>query len=483
MQEKFSNKYPLVSIFCFCKNRKQAIRRCIDSIVAQDYPNIEIIVQDGVSTDGTLEILQEYGNKIKLVSEPDSGPLDGFFRCLKRIKGEFFGSCLSDEELLPHAASWAVENLRNHPDVAGIYGDFSLTDIEGNVIRKKHTPSQWNFEKYLCYGTSPPFCSSFFRRACYEAIGFREYTADDEFDFWINLGAKFPIRYMPGLVSKYAIHPDQSGSQKDLPEKRFASRKSAIEKLCNNTQTPKWIRLLRDKAIAGLYPWRAIYYCTIGAWDLAKEHAPEAFRIGPNSEKLIELAELLYRHSKELYKKGQFEQALEYLDLVISHKVADENFNGQRANILFKLGRISEAVKASYEQLKLQPDHRRSKAIIQLVQNYSEDIAQSHNEKLAKELFKMGTKYLSQGDTIEAIKHFEEAAADSTTIPELHYAIAIGYSQLGNIPSAIKACEAELKLQPEHNGVMQLLGQIKKAIAEFTQSQASSTEAKVKITK
>ena len=124
MQDKLSNKYPLVSIFCFCKNRVKTIRRCIDSIITQDYPNVEIIVQDGASTDGTLEILQEYGNQIKLVSEPDTGPMDGFFRALQRIRGEFFGSCLSDEELFPHAVSWGVENLIKRPEVAAIYGDF-----------------------------------------------------------------------------------------------------------------------------------------------------------------------------------------------------------------------------------------------------------------------------------------------------------------------------------------------------------------------
>ena len=148
MQNKSKSEYPLVSIFCGCKNCAKTIRRCINSIIAQDYPNIEIIVQDGASTDGTLEILQEYGNKIKLVSEPDSEPWDGFFRALKRVRGEFFGSCLSDEELLPHAASWAVENLTKYPEVAAIYGDHYVTDIDGNITGQVR-PSEWNFEKFL----------------------------------------------------------------------------------------------------------------------------------------------------------------------------------------------------------------------------------------------------------------------------------------------------------------------------------------------
>src|SRR5574339_194257 len=76
---------PLVSIICFCRNRAQTIRRCIDSVLAQSYTNLEFVVQDGASTDGTLEILKSYDDpRIKIVSEPDSGPAEAFWRVLNR---------------------------------------------------------------------------------------------------------------------------------------------------------------------------------------------------------------------------------------------------------------------------------------------------------------------------------------------------------------------------------------------------------------
>jgi tetratricopeptide (TPR) repeat protein len=162
---------------------------------------------------------------------------------------------------------------------------------------------------------------------------------------------------------------------------------------------------------------------------------------------------------------------------VNSYKAVDKNFNGQRAHILCSLGRINEAVKASHEELKLQPDHRRSKAIIRLAR-HRPDNTQLYSEKLARELFKTGMKYLSQGDAVEAIRHFEEAAADCVTIPDLHYAMATAYTQLGNISSAVKACRTELSYQPEHHGVVRLLGQIKNAVAAYDKLQGSSTENK-----
>src|SRR4051812_40964183 len=100
---------PLVSIFCYCKNSASTIRRCIDSVLKQSYENIEFVIQDGASSDGTLEILRNYSDpRIKLISAPDAGPADAFWKAINRCGGDIVGSCLADEELLPHAVERAV---------------------------------------------------------------------------------------------------------------------------------------------------------------------------------------------------------------------------------------------------------------------------------------------------------------------------------------------------------------------------------------
>ena len=99
---------PLVSIICVCKNRKEYIRQCVESVLSQNYENFEFLIQDGASTDGTVEIIQEYrDDRIKLVSEPDSGPGEALVRALHRIRGSIWGSCLSDEAMRPHAVTTA----------------------------------------------------------------------------------------------------------------------------------------------------------------------------------------------------------------------------------------------------------------------------------------------------------------------------------------------------------------------------------------
>ena len=105
---------PLVSIISFCKDRHSTIRRSIESVLNQSYQNLEFVIQDGASTDGTLEVLREYAERdkrIKLVSEADTGADEAFWKVLHRCKGEIMGTCLSDEELLPDAVKKPSKSL------------------------------------------------------------------------------------------------------------------------------------------------------------------------------------------------------------------------------------------------------------------------------------------------------------------------------------------------------------------------------------
>jgi len=238
-----TNNTPLFSIICFVKNRACSIARCIDSLLAQDYQNIEIIVQDGASTDGTKEILEGYGNKINLVSEPDKGWGDAWIKALNRINGDFFCHCHSDEELLPHAVSWAINQFEKHPDAGAIYGDVYFTDIDGNITGI-YNASPWNLEQVLCSITNPPFASTFYKRECFNSDQWSYYLDNCgswEYEFNINLGIRYPFYYINEIVSKSADHPAQISKQviphlenmehKILTLDRFFARDDLSEKL------------------------------------------------------------------------------------------------------------------------------------------------------------------------------------------------------------------------------------------------------------
>jgi len=202
---------PLVSIFMFCKDRASSVGRAIDSVLAQTWPHIEIVVQDAASTDGTREILQGYGDAIKLVSAPDSGAAEGFLRALQRCQGDYIGSCLSDEELLPDAVERAVAYFQDHPQVAAITGDADIIDAEGKLIGQ-HIGGDFILASYLTGDYCPYFVSSYFRRSSLQQLGLMDpawVPTSIEFEMWCELGSHFPIHYVPGKFGRYGIHPDQ----------------------------------------------------------------------------------------------------------------------------------------------------------------------------------------------------------------------------------------------------------------------------------
>ena len=227
---------PLISIISFCKNRTSTIRRSVESVLNQTYTNLEFVIQDGASTDGTLEILREYAQRdprIKLVSEPDSGPAEAYWKVLRRCKGEIIGTCLSDEELLPDAVEFAVETFRNEPHLGAITCDGYNTDEHGTIVGN-FIAGEFDFIAYLFGRYSPLWPASFFSQAALINIGLLRpgWTLDClEFEIWCRLATNFEVKYVPRPISKYAIHSGQlSNTPKNMNE-HITARLTVIDKM------------------------------------------------------------------------------------------------------------------------------------------------------------------------------------------------------------------------------------------------------------
>lgn len=256
---------PLVSIVTPCYNSARFLEVCIRSVLAQDYPCIEHIVQDSASTDGTREILQRYDRRIDWVSEPDRGQAHGLDRALKRSRGDIILVLNADDMLLPHAASWAVENMAKYPEMAVIYGDLYIINVYGEISGAQFGVDPYNFEKVLCVEQVLPAQASFMRRLHLEQVGLgTDATMDTcpDYEMWVRIGRRFPMRHVPGFVGKYRSHPHPDGRQPRSVKRFIRAKQKVMDGIFNDPTVPSEIRALRNRAYSSLALWGAFtaYY-------------------------------------------------------------------------------------------------------------------------------------------------------------------------------------------------------------------------------
>jgi glycosyltransferase involved in cell wall biosynthesis len=202
---------PLVSVITPCLNHAPYLRDTIESVLAQDYPNIEHIVVDGGSTDGTIEILRTYGERyperFRWCSEPDQGQSDAFNKGLALARGEFIGWQNSDDYYFPNVFAEPIRHLMAHPDTAAVYSDCLLVDAAGGAINQ-FPIRPFNYVRLLddLYILNQ---AAFFRRdALLECGGLAldlHYSMD--YDLFVRLGMRHRLAYLPGVRGAFRILP------------------------------------------------------------------------------------------------------------------------------------------------------------------------------------------------------------------------------------------------------------------------------------
>ena len=210
---------PVISIVMPSFNQGQFIADAIDSVLAQDYPAVEFMVIDGGSTDTTLEVLRSYGSRVRWTSGPDEGQSDAIHRGFLAATGKYIAWLNSDDRYLPGAISVAVELLEAEPWPALVYGNGEYVDRDGAVTETPSEVQPWSMERMLNYGDYVFQPSTFFRRDAYLAVGGLRldlhYCMD--YDLWIRLGEKYPVRYVSTTLSQARIYAETKSATGGFP--------------------------------------------------------------------------------------------------------------------------------------------------------------------------------------------------------------------------------------------------------------------------
>lgn len=205
---------PSISLVTPSFQQGQFLERTIKSVVSQNYPKLEYVIQDGGSDDGSAEIIQRYQNKLTYwSSEPDQGQADAIKKGFNHTSGEIMAWLNSDDLLLPGVLSFIGEYFAKHPEVDVLYGNRVIIDAVDREIGRWVIPG--HDPEVLAWADYVPQETLFWRKRLWDEVG----GLDTSFQFALdwdlllrfqNAGATFAC--LPDYLGCFRVHDEQKTS-------------------------------------------------------------------------------------------------------------------------------------------------------------------------------------------------------------------------------------------------------------------------------
>jgi glycosyltransferase involved in cell wall biosynthesis len=231
---------PLVSILIPAFNHERFVWGALNSILKQDFTNIEIILLDDGSVDGTLATALRWSHahpeaKLKVINQANQGVARSLNRLWDQAQGEYLCFLASDDALTPTGVSCRVKYLSLHPEVGAVFGDCLVIDAENNIVYESGLsgmhcmdPGKLNLggtalKKQIIYHWGVPGSTLMIRRNVDVLIGrFDISRSVEDWDFYLRLVSKDLLAFLPEKVSLYRVHAGASS--------RFNNRERIVTK-------------------------------------------------------------------------------------------------------------------------------------------------------------------------------------------------------------------------------------------------------------
>jgi glycosyltransferase involved in cell wall biosynthesis len=222
---------PQVSVIIPTYNRGRVIKEAIDSVLAQDYTEFELIVVDDGSTDHTSDVLDSYRNVIKVLSQKNKGVSAARNRGIAEASGKFIAFLDSDDLWLPQKLSTQVEFFNKTPDALICQTEevWIRNGLRVNPKKRHKKPSGMIFKLSLELCLVSP-SAVMIKRSLFDRVGEFDETlpACEDYDLWLRISSRFPIYLVDTpLIIKRGGHDDQLSSRAGLDKFRI----KAIEKI------------------------------------------------------------------------------------------------------------------------------------------------------------------------------------------------------------------------------------------------------------
>ncbi len=199
---------PKVSIVTPSFNQARYIEQTLLSVLDQDYPNVEHVIFDGGSKDGTVDILRRYESRgVRWTSEKDKGQSDAINKGFRAATGDIIGWINSDDWYARGAFRVVLDYFRDHPEADFVYGNNLFADSHGRVLRRVRTmPYRWDWLLYT--GLLIPQPGIFMRRHVLEECGVLDAGLHSvmDYEWWLRIAAKHPPHFIDRYLAYFRLH-------------------------------------------------------------------------------------------------------------------------------------------------------------------------------------------------------------------------------------------------------------------------------------
>jgi len=213
-----------ISIITAVYKRAGTVAQAVESVLSQSHQDIEHLVQDGGSTDGTLQAVKSFADeRIHLVSEPDSGIYDALNRAIKRASGEVIGIMHSDDFFASDSVLEKVAAVFEDRSIDGAYGDLQYV----SASEPKRVIRHWKAGPYapgrLNWGWMPPHPTLYLRREVFDRWGYydTDYQISADYDAmlrWLVKG-RLKLAYIPEVLVKMRVGGESNRSLERILKK------------------------------------------------------------------------------------------------------------------------------------------------------------------------------------------------------------------------------------------------------------------------
>ncbi|MBN1536361.1 MAG: glycosyltransferase [Anaerolineales bacterium] len=207
------NAGPLVSVVIPAFNGVNFLREAVESVFAQTYPNIELILVDDGSTDDTWTVIQSYGKRVRAIHKENGGVASALNVGILQARGSLIAWLSHDDLFFPEKIDRQVHFLEKHPQYGVCYTDFEIINATGELLKTYRAPWYPSKElpRHFLADMHINGSTVLMRKSCYESAGgFNEclpHTQD--LDMWLRIAEKGELGHLPEVLVKFRSHPEQ----------------------------------------------------------------------------------------------------------------------------------------------------------------------------------------------------------------------------------------------------------------------------------